>query len=1559
MNDLPQSILPLADFVEIECKARLNAYSAQPRDAAEHFETENDVMSGGYAYRQLFELIQNAADAILEEGSGQGRIAVYLTAKHLQVANTGAALDQDGIVALLNARSSSKRGNQIGRFGIGFKSLLKLGGRVDLVSRSVGLRFDPEACRERIRDHLGLPKTARAPGMRLATVVDPSAKGGPLSKKAAFSWATTVVLAEIRDKTAHDRLATEIACFPPEFLLFLPADITLDMEVDGQSPRHFSKRKEGEVVIVGDGVAETRWRLFEKTVMVDDPEAIADATHIQARAQIPLSWAMPLEGQQAGRFWAFFPTETLSRTAGILNAPWKVNSDRTNLVAGEWNKALMREAATLIASALPSLASKTDQGLAVAAFPRQLERQDEIAATLVRALWDKIVVEAILPNAVGASKSPTDLKRPSIESFEIMKRWATLANRYARSEVLHPDCYRDKSRASRINALVEEARQRKVVALPKADAEDWIGGLLVSDDRRAKAVLRLVADLRATDIIFLFGINAVPFILTANGEISSPEKAMITECGAVPTGFNAVASVLAEDPESRKILTDQFKVAVHTGENWAESLRASLAAANSDSAGWQNFWDNISAAPAKVAKSFVAACGVSEFMFPTASGTWQSRGLLVVVGARPDSGLPSANIMAPSFVAKMRSQLPSELLEEFPNGDAPEFSIHEYFQWVKEAYQALALKASGSKPRDPPRLENYYLSMPAGWRLLKILPNAMAVRFTQRLLTVAQSLLDGKGAVTLVARLREDFYPKVKAPHPLIYWLTQYGKLQIGGFYVNLKSVSLDILDALAASGWTDLAAPATLRRQRDNDTAFGKDLRWPGGGYSDEQIKKFWLGLFAEAAQRLVDPGTLQSAWELAAQSGLVPAEIPTPNGPIPVAQAFVTDAMLDDHARSGTALCLTSETAALWWGAGAQKLDGEATYRFFNPPDGPITLLDLNPYLAHALEQDEMLDQVIVLSGMGLEEGRGPVRRNVTLALDGDRVIHVDRTVFAAMTPRAAAEALLKLLIKHMMISETPPLQDRLERLLDRRAENLRIEVRAGEGMEDRIWRAIGKNRVALLEILSPAVRQALTTKKVGDLELVRLALAVHGPSLVSRLRDTMADEGLEPPRRWGGAEARAFVLNLGLPNEFASAISGKRDPEVSVSGPIHLPPLHDFQNAILDDVAKLIGEGTGRRRAVISLPTGGGKTRVAAEAVVRLVLRGDGRRCALWIAQTDELCEQAVQCFRQLWVNVGEPGEDLRIVRFWGGQANPAPPSDDQATLVVASIQTMNARMDSNSANWIKACGIVVLDECHHAITKSYTALMKWLDLQVGQDRAKQEEIPLIGLSATPWRGHDDDASRRLATRFDKRWFPTDQAGLNDLLLQRGVLAKRSYKPLRHDRPVTLSPRDIAHLEKWSELPDDVVERMGEDQERNALILRTIWQSSARSILLFANSVAHAEYLAARLHLMGCAAAAVSGKTDRLARQHFTKRFRSGDLRVICNHSVLTTGFDAPKADLILIARPVFSPVLYMQMVGRGLRGPANGGTEHCTIATVEDNIAAFRDRLAYHFCRSYFD
>jgi hypothetical protein len=100
-----------------------------------------------------------------------------------------------------------------------------------------------------------------------------------------------------------------------------------------------------------------------------------------------------------------------------------------------------------------------------------------------------------------------------------------------------------------------------------------------------------------------------------------------------------------------------------------------------------------------------------------------------------------------------------------------------------------------------------------------------------------------------------------------------------------------------------------------------------------------------------------------------------------------------------------------------------------------------------------------------------------------------------------------------------------------------------------------------------------------------------------------------------------------------------------------------------------------------------------------------------------------------------------------------------------------------------------------------------------------------------------------------------------------------------------------------------------------------------------------------MAARLNLAGIGAAAISGSTPTVARRYFLDRFQGGQIRVLCNHSVLTTGFDAPRTDMVLIARQVFSPVRYMQMVGRGLRGEKNGGTASCRIVTVVDNLGRF--------------
>jgi superfamily II DNA or RNA helicase len=58
------------------------------------------------------------------------------------------------------------------------------------------------------------------------------------------------------------------------------------------------------------------------------------------------------------------------------------------------------------------------------------------------------------------------------------------------------------------------------------------------------------------------------------------------------------------------------------------------------------------------------------------------------------------------------------------------------------------------------------------------------------------------------------------------------------------------------------------------------------------------------------------------------------------------------------------------------------------------------------------------------------------------------------------------------------------------------------------------------------------------------------------------------------------------------------------------------------------------------------------------------------------------------------------------------------------------------------------------------------------------------------------------------------------------------------------------------------------------------------------------------------------------------------------------------------MVLISRAVLSPVRYMQMVGRGLRGEKNGGTARCRLVTVIDNLGRYANKHPYHFCARYF-
>ena len=115
----------------------------------EHANKELGTAQGGYGRRQIYELVQNAADELLQQPGGM--IKLLLTAEALYCANEGTPISEEGVNAILMSDLSVKRGNEIGRFGLGFKSVLAITRRPVFLSRSGSFLFDPAKPEQEIR----------------------------------------------------------------------------------------------------------------------------------------------------------------------------------------------------------------------------------------------------------------------------------------------------------------------------------------------------------------------------------------------------------------------------------------------------------------------------------------------------------------------------------------------------------------------------------------------------------------------------------------------------------------------------------------------------------------------------------------------------------------------------------------------------------------------------------------------------------------------------------------------------------------------------------------------------------------------------------------------------------------------------------------------------------------------------------------------------------------------------------------------------------------------------------------------------------------------------------------------------------------------------------------------------------------------------------------------------------------------------------------------------------------------------------------------------------------
>lgn len=457
-----------------------------------------------------------------------------------------------------------------------------------------------------------------------------------------------------------------------------------------------------------------------------------------------------------------------------------------------------------------------------------------------------------------------------------------------------------------------------------------------------------------------------------------------------------------------------------------------------------------------------------------------------------------------------------------------------------------------------------------------------------------------------------------------------------------------------------------------------------------------------------------------------------------------------------------------------------------------------------------------------------------------------------------------------------------------------------------------------------------------------------------------------GVLAKRKWhnGKGWARNFVIESGFDPLFAgfADVKEKKQDIEDIEPLVIPPPLKDFQIFIKYKILENLKASGDNAKCMISLPTGGGKTRTAVEAYIEwLRPRFSEGKYLIWIAQSEELCEQAIASIKQLWSSK-EFSESLRVYRLFRDH------SLNKETMIggviVAGINKIYNLVKSEDDEVIEHilgnCGAMIIDEAHRSTSMMYETL-----LSKAKEIRGKDIFPICGLTATPGRVSNSDELSKL---FKLKLITPDlgeKFKLSPLkyFREKGYLANPIPHVVRTNVQIDIKEfsdnMDLSNIKDKLEdiFKDKYNKELACNRYRNKRIIDKLLEvPKGKQTLVYTCTVEHARFLSSIITFMGRSAVSISAETPNRLRYMYIDKFKKGEIDFIFNHSVLTTGFDAPKTENIFLCRPIFSDVLYEQIVGRGLRGPEFGGTPTCHIYDFSDTILRFGDQQSYNRYKS---
>jgi len=336
-------------------------------------------------------------------------------------------------------------------------------------------------------------------------------------------------------------------------------------------------------------------------------------------------------------------------------------------------------------------------------------------------------------------------------------------------------------------------------------------------------------------------------------------------------------------------------------------------------------------------------------------------------------------------------------------------------------------------------------------------------------------------------------------------------------------------------------------------------------------------------------------------------------------------------------------------------------------------------------------------------------------------------------------------------------------------------------------------------------------------------------------------------------------------------------------------------------------------------VVIPTAGGKTPVLATMCRDAVTRWNGR--VLVLAHVKELLQQAADKLRAIC-------PELEFGIYSAGLRR----RDTQQPVIVAGIQSVYKR-----AGELGIFDLIIVDESHLIPLEGEGMYRTFL----AEAKKVNPHLRVIGLTATPFRlksgmicGPDNILN---AICYE--------IGVKELIVQ-GYLC-----PLVTKAGIHKADTSGLHVRAGEFVADEVENLMDTDELVESACQEIVeYTEDRRSVLIFASGIKHAQHIQRVLqekHGQECGF--VCGATPAAQRDELLARFRgesAGDLferkplKYLVNVNVLTTGFDAPNIDCVVLLRPTMSPGLYYQMTGRGFR--LYPGKKNCLVLDFGGNV-----------------